>query len=187
MLTRAISSSVVIALGSLILAGCQTAGTPEPAPAQTEPVQREVVPQRETRPEQPARPRRERPVVRNGQLFQPGEDGKLVALEGVFYFDYDRAVVKPGSFRELSQHARHLVRNRRVTLRLEGHCDERGTREYNLALGELRANSIRQYLLNQGVRETQIETISYGEEKPAARGSDERTWALSRRVHLRYE
>ena len=73
-----------------------------------------------------------------------------------------------------------------LRLRLQGHADERGTREYNLALGERRANAVRAYLVAQGASRTQVEVISYGEEKPADAGHSERAWAMNRRVEFSY-
>lgn len=118
------------------------------------------------------------------------ENGKLVVngstLDGLFYFDFDQSIIKREGHRELNTHASALVENSDYRVRLEGHADERGTREYNNALGERRANAIRSYLMSQGVSAGQIQVISYGEEKPAAQGSNERSWALNRRVEIVY-
>lgn len=104
----------------------------------------------------------------------------------VFYFDFDQTVVKPEARPALEAHAKNLsASGGRVVL--EGHADERGTREYNLALGERRAEAISRYLSVLGVAANQIETVSYGEERPAAQGQDESSWSLNRRVELRYE
>jgi len=128
------------------------------------------------------------PEVRNQKLWVPDESNSqnLMALSGVFYFDFDQAIVKRAGHSELNEHASHMARDRSIRLRLEGHADERGTREYNLALGERRANAIRAYLVAQGASRTQIEVISYGEEKPADGGHNERAWAMNRRVEFSY-
>jgi peptidoglycan-associated lipoprotein len=102
----------------------------------------------------------------------------------VFYFEFDRAILNPEARAALSLHAQSLRANP-VNIRLEGHGDERGTREYNMALGERRANSVRDFLIQEGVDSSIIEVISYGEESPAALGSNEEAWALNRRVELK--
>lgn len=103
-----------------------------------------------------------------------------------FYFDFDQTVVRQDSRSALEAHAKNLsASGGRVVL--EGHADERGTREYNLALGERRAEAIVRYLAVLGVSKTQIEAVSYGEERPASIGHSESSWGLNRRVELRYE
>jgi peptidoglycan-associated lipoprotein len=102
----------------------------------------------------------------------------------VIYFDYDRAEIKPEYVPIVTAHAQYLNANPARKLRLEGHSDERGSREYNIGLGERRAQSVRRALLLQGVNETQLTTVSYGEERPAVQGSDESAYAKNRRVEL---
>ena len=102
----------------------------------------------------------------------------------IIYFDYDRADIKPEYVAIVTAHARFLNANPARKLRLEGHSDERGSREYNIGLGERRAQSVRRALLLQGVNETQLTTVSYGEERPAVQGSDEAAYARNRRVEL---
>jgi peptidoglycan-associated lipoprotein len=102
----------------------------------------------------------------------------------VFYFDFDVSEFR-GSDREvLNFHARDLAANPRKRIRLEGHADERGTREYNLALGERRANGILNYLIVNGAARNQIETVSYGEERPADRATSEAAYQRNRRVEI---
>ena len=102
----------------------------------------------------------------------------------VFYFDFDVSEFR-GSDREvLSYHARDLASNPSKRIRLEGHADERGTREYNLALGERRANGILNYLIVNGASRNQIETVSYGEERPPDRGTSEAAYQRNRRVEI---
>ena len=105
-------------------------------------------------------------------------------LETVFYFDFDKATLRPESRAALQGHAANLRSNPKH-IRLEGHTDERGTREYNMALGERRGNAVRDFLVLNGVDTSLIEVVSYGEERPAATGSDESSWALNRRVELK--
>ena len=102
----------------------------------------------------------------------------------VFYFEFDKAILNSEARVALRLHAQSLRANP-VNIRLEGHADERGTREYNMALGERRGNSARDFLIQEGVNGAQIEVISYGEESPAAMGSNEESWALNRRVEIK--
>lgn len=106
------------------------------------------------------------------------------ALEYVFYFDFDQATVREDSRAALDAQAARL-RGTSAKVRLEGHADERGTREYNLALGERRAKAIANYLSVQGVDAASMEVVSYGEEKPVTEGHDEDSWAKNRRVELK--
>ncbi|MHA7856214.1 MULTISPECIES: peptidoglycan-associated lipoprotein Pal [Marinobacter] len=101
-----------------------------------------------------------------------------------FYFDFDTSEIKQEARDVLVAHAQFLANNPRQNVRLEGHADERGTKEYNLALGERRANAVQRFLIVNGASRGQIETVSYGEEKPAVRGSSESAWAQNRRVEL---
>lgn len=110
----------------------------------------------------------------------------LAALQArnVVYFEYDSSEIKPEYDAVVTAHAAYLTRFRTARVRLEGHTDERGSREYNIGLGERRAQTVRRALLLQGVQETQIATVSYGEERPAAEGSDESAYGKNRRVEL---
>jgi peptidoglycan-associated lipoprotein len=127
------------------------------------------------------------PMVKNGKIVLPADDmssGEM--LQGVFYFDFDQAIVRRTGHEELNKHAKVLSADSELRVRLEGHADERGTREYNLALAERRANAVRAYLVTQGAVRAQIEVISYGEEKPANNGHSESSWAENRRVEIVY-
>lgn len=104
-----------------------------------------------------------------------------------FYFDFDTSEIKPEARDVLIAHARYLAENPQVRVRLEGHADERGTKEYNLALGDRRAKAVERFLVINGASRGQIETVSYGEEKPAVMGSNESAWAQNRRVELIFE
>ena len=105
------------------------------------------------------------------------------AYGNVFYFAFDSSNLTPEAIASLNAHIAAL-KNTNSNIRLEGHTDERGTREYNLALGERRANSVRDYMVLNGIASYRIETISYGEERPIAYGSGEANWAQNRRVEL---
>lgn len=106
-------------------------------------------------------------------------------LENVVYFDFDQSTLRPESRSLLLAHAERL-RGASVSVRLEGHADERGSREYNMALGERRANAVRDFLVVQGVSASSLEVISYGEERPAVSGSGEASWSQNRRVEIKY-
>ncbi|GAB1267926.1 peptidoglycan-associated lipoprotein Pal [Aurantivibrio infirmus] len=112
------------------------------------------------------------------------EEMEAPDLATVFYFDFDQSIIKPESRAALTGHAQ-FYRNNSQGIRLEGHADERGSREYNIALGERRANAVRDFLVLQGIDRSRIETVSYGEERPAALGSGENAWAQNRRVELK--
>ena len=102
------------------------------------------------------------------------------------YFEYDSAKLSDESLAILEEHGNFIAANGEVRVRLEGHADERGSREYNIALGDRRAQSVRRVLLFQGASVDQINTVSYGEESPAVEGHDEEAWAKNRRVELKY-
>jgi len=105
----------------------------------------------------------------------------------VIYFDYDSFVVKAEFQNAIEGHAQFLKNNPRAKVSLEGHTDERGGREYNLALGQKRADSVRQSLSLLGVSSAQIESVSFGEEKPAIQGSDESAFSKNRRTEFFYK
>lgn len=112
-------------------------------------------------------------------------DSKL-AIRAI-YFEFDSAKIRDDSLAMLEEHGNFIAGNGNVSIRLEGHTDERGSREYNIALGDRRAQSVRRVLLFQGASVDQIDTISYGEEQPAMLGHDEAAWSKNRRVELVYE
>lgn len=111
-------------------------------------------------------------------------DQAAMAAGTVFYFDFDSTTLKADAQMALDAHIAVLKTNDR-SVRLEGHTDERGTRDYNMALGERRANSVRDYMVVNGVASYRIESISYGEEQPVAYGSSESNWSQNRRVELK--
>ena len=102
----------------------------------------------------------------------------------VFYFDFDSSALTDAARAAVDAHIAVMLGND-ASVRLEGHTDERGTREYNLALGERRANAVRDYMVANGVPSYRIESISYGEENPVAFGSGEANWSQNRRVELK--
>lgn len=116
----------------------------------------------------------------------PGSWEEAQQLRNVFLFEFDRAVVRAEFLPDLEKHARFLANNPTARVRLDGHTDERGTREYNMALGERRAQAVERVLVVNGANSGQIETVSYGEERPAVIGNYEGAWSQNRRVELRY-
>ncbi len=133
----------------------------------------------------------------------PGAETRAVALAGKFdaralqdpdsplskrviYFDFDSNEVRPEYRPILAAHAEFLARNSQVTVVLEGHADERGSREYNIALGERRTKAVKQLLVLQGASASQMQSISFGEERPVALGHEDSAWSLNRRVELLY-
>ncbi len=100
------------------------------------------------------------------------------------YFDFDKSNLRPDAIEQLNKNGEVMKKNLEFVYQLAGHCDERGTQEYNLALGERRALSVRDYLISVGVPADRLVTISYGEEKPADAGHDEAAWAKNRRVEF---
>jgi peptidoglycan-associated lipoprotein len=116
----------------------------------------------------------------------PGIEGQIFesSLLKDIYFDYDKYDIRPQDAAILKENAALLARNPGAKVQIEGHCDERGTIEYNLALGERRANNTKKYLVSLGTPESRISTISYGKERPLDPGHDEEAWAKNRRGHI---
>jgi peptidoglycan-associated lipoprotein len=104
----------------------------------------------------------------------------------VIYFDFDKSTVRPEYRGIVSAHAAYAAANSTARVTLEGHADERGTREYNLGLGERRGNSVTGLMSAQGTRGNQLTVVSYGEERPTCRVSEEDCWAMNRRVEIVY-
>ncbi|MEJ6683416.1 MAG: peptidoglycan-associated lipoprotein Pal [SAR86 cluster bacterium] len=176
---------MAISFAAFVLAGCASKTEVEESMVEAAPVV--VAPVVEA----PVVVEVKRPVVNNGKISLPAADGMggmdgMEELQGLFYFDFDQTIVKRAGHMELSKHAMVLKEDAALRMRLEGHGDERGTREYNLALGERRANAVRAYLVAEGAPRSQIEVISYGEEKPVDGGHNEAAWAMNRRVEVVY-
>ena len=170
---RFVSAAAI--LGALALAGCAAKKPPESIPPQPANVAQAV--QRSQAPQQPSQ------GISNAIL--PGSNADFLAQmngRNVIYFDTDKFNIDATDAAALRTQADWLARypNKRITI--EGHCDERGTREYNLALGERRANAAKNYLASLGIDAGRINTISYGKERPVALGSNEEAWAQNRRA-----
>jgi peptidoglycan-associated lipoprotein len=163
-------STAVLAASFVLLAGCKTkpADTPPPPPAQTD----------NTGSVDAA-------AGSVDDTDAAGPTGELLSKR-IIYFDFDRADIRADSQSVVAAHAQYLARNPSQKVRLEGHADERGSREYNIGLGERRGQAVRRAILLQGVAETQLSTVSYGEERPAVAGADEQAYGLNRRVEIVY-
>ncbi|MBN2071872.1 MAG: peptidoglycan-associated lipoprotein Pal [Candidatus Krumholzibacteriota bacterium] len=114
---------------------------------------------------------------------EPVVEVEPIVLEDIF-FDYDKFSIKPEYKDILTMNAEILMDNPEVNLLVEGHCDERGTNEYNLSLGEKRAKAILDFYVAYGVSARRLSLVSYGEEKPFNRGHDENAWSMNRRAHM---
>jgi peptidoglycan-associated lipoprotein len=124
------------------------------------------------------------PVTSDETAIQ-GPSGELLSKR-IVYFDFDRAEIGADSQSVVTAHAAFLSKNPNIKVRLEGHADERGSREYNIGLGERRGQAVRRAMMLQGVAEAQLSTVSYGEERPASAGSDEQAYGQNRRVEIVY-
>lgn len=125
--------------------------------------------------------------VQDGSAIDPNSIAGRAPLERVIYFDYNQSELRPEFLDIVAQHGRFLAENPEGQVRLEGHTDERGTREYNIALGERRANTIARMLQLQGVNVSQTRSVSYGEELPVDDAHNNDAWAKNRRVNIIYE
>lgn len=143
--------------------------------------------------QEPKSPAAVAPVVAEGTLpATPGAagmqmDGIGVRTQRSVYFDYDSAALKTDYQSVVEAHGRHLAANPKAKVRIEGHADERGSAGYNQSLGQKRADNLRQALIEQGARSTQVATRSLGESRPKLKGHDEASWAENRRADIIYE
>ncbi|MFV0645463.1 MAG: peptidoglycan-associated lipoprotein Pal [Sphingomonadaceae bacterium] len=154
--------------GTIALSACKTTA-PDTLPPDPNPT---------TQPEGPTTNRPDAAlIVGTQEHFLAGVNGA-----NVIFFDTDRYNIDSQDASTLQLQAQYLMSNPGVNVTIEGHCDERGTRDYNLALGERRANAAKNYLVSVGVLATRIQTVSYGKERPLALGSDEAAWAQNRRA-----
>jgi len=173
--------SLSVLLGSVVLLAACSSTPVTPAPATTPVVQ---APTAQTSPAKPA-PAAESKV--QSVVIPAYLDPKsAIATNRSVYFDYDVFTVKPEFIQMLELHGRYLSGNPTLSIRVEGNADERGSTEYNLALGQKRAEAVVRALKVYGVKDSQVEAISWGKEKPKAMGHDEAAWAQNRRVDLAY-
>jgi len=133
------------------------------------------------------KPAETKPLTEKPFAGGPLKDPNNILSKRSIYFDFDSNLVKDEYKPIVSAHARYLQENSGASMRIEGNTDERGSREYNLALGQRRADAVRQMMQLLGARGNQIETVSFGEEKPRAPGHDEAAWAENRRADIVYK
>lgn len=123
----------------------------------------------------------------NGKLSAPPKNVTGVLSQRVIYFDYDSSAIRSEFRSVLEAHSTFVKANPKAKVNLQGHTDERGSREYNIALGQRRAESVRKAMSLLGTGDKQLEAVSLGEEKPADQGHDEAAWSKNRRVEIRYD
>jgi peptidoglycan-associated lipoprotein len=180
---------LLVALAAVATAACPNPpAPPPPAPdtsaadrAREDSIQRAQEEAERLRREEEERMRRERDAA--AERARSTEELRNVVATMV-NFDFDKSDIRTGDARTLDFKVGILLANPNVRLRISGHCDERGSDEYNLALGNRRANSAKQYLVSHGVDAGRIETVSFGEERPMAPGHDESAWAQNRRAEF---
>lgn len=201
---------VVATFGAMLIGGCakkDMVRTEEPVSAVTTPAQEPAKPVQppvtETRPQAEQAPQTavQQPMTESTpsqsvaqepakEAAKPGvtpgaaPGAELAAELQKIYFNFDSADLSEESRSSLSKNAEYLSKNSGVKVRIEGNCDERGSDDYNMALGERRAKAAKDYLVNLGIASDRLSTISYGEEKPADAGHDEAAWARNRRAEF---
>jgi peptidoglycan-associated lipoprotein len=166
------------------LAGCASKEVQKPA---------DVTEAKPTPPPVVAPPKKEEPVVSvpttpkvTGDPLDPLNPASMLNKQRSVFFDYDSVVIKDEYKPLVTAHARYLAANRAQKITIEGNTDERGSREYNIALGQRRADSVKQMMILLGVQEGQIESVSFGEEKPRNPGHDDAAFSENRRGDIRY-
>jgi peptidoglycan-associated lipoprotein len=127
-----------------------------------------------------------RPTQDTNVTGDPTKDPRNILSKRSVYFEYDSNAVKDEYRNVVQAHARYLGEQKAKHIRIEGNCDERGSREYNLALGQRRAEAVKRMMTVLGAPDASIETTSFGEEKPVATGHDEQAWAQNRRADIKY-
>lgn len=159
----------------LVMAGCAKTVKPTPPPAAPAPAPTTMAAPAAATTQAPASAR-----------VSPLDDPSSVLAQRVIYFDFDKSNIRSEFLDTLTAHAKYLIANPNQKMRIEGYTDERGTVEYNIALGDRRAQAVRRFLLFQGVAPDQLTTVSYGEAHPADPGHNEAAWAKNRRAVLVY-
>ncbi|MDD5560349.1 peptidoglycan-associated lipoprotein Pal [Candidatus Methylomirabilis sp.] len=206
-----IGSTITLALTMLFLTGCPkrpdvVETVPRPMAPQGEvgmptppPLPKVAIPEEKSPTEVAAQPSEAKPTTEAGAVPEakiaeaevkpePSAEGKAaaepeLALKDI-YFDYDQSAIREDSKKQLNENIEWLRKNLAGKVTIEGHCDERGSSEYNLALGERRARATRDYLTAAGIGADRISTISFGKERPFALGHDESAWKWNRRAHF---
>ncbi|CAN7378730.1 MULTISPECIES: peptidoglycan-associated lipoprotein Pal [Duganella] len=175
---RKLSSLAFIITTAAILSACSTpVKVAEPAPVVERPVEKAPAPQADTRTVAPV----------ETKSLDPLDDPKGVLANRSVYFDFDSYVVRADGKPVVENHSAYLAKNKNRSILIQGNTDERGGAEYNLALGQKRAEAVRKAMSTLGVPESQIEAVSLGKEKPKATGSNEEAWAQNRRADIVYK
>lgn len=182
-------------IGSIVLAMFLAACSSKPAKEESKPVEEKSPTQAQTQPKavekapavEPPPPAVTAPVIEQKPMINPLKDPNNILSKRSIYFDYDKDEVK-AEYRPLVEaHAKYLLAHPQAKVALQGNADERGSPEYNLALGQRRAVAVKKVMNVLGVGDKQIETVSFGEEKPMAAGHDEAAWTQNRRADIAYE
>ena len=173
-------SLAMMAISAVLLAACASK-----EPAKEVPVETRTAPTTTTT--APTTPTAKPVAPVATPTVNPLKDPNNVLSKRIIYFDYDKDAVKSEFQAVVQAHAKFLADNRGRKIRLEGHADERGSREYNMALGQRRADAVRKAMNLLGVANDRMETVSFGEDKPRAQGSTEEAWAQNRRVEIVYD
>ncbi|MEW5942288.1 MAG: peptidoglycan-associated lipoprotein Pal [Pseudomonadota bacterium] len=137
--------------------------------------------------EKPVAKAETKPAEQKAVEVNPLKDPSNILSKRSVYYDFDKSVVKDEFKPMIEAHAKYLVGHKDAKVTLQGNCDERGSREYNLALGQRRAESVKKIMAVQGVPDARMETISFGKEKPRAEGHNEAAWAQNRRTDIVYQ
>ncbi|MBB3122322.1 peptidoglycan-associated lipoprotein Pal [Pseudoduganella violacea] len=173
---RNVKSAALIITSAALLAACSSTPVKEPAPAPV--VEKPVAPpQADTRTVAPVQT----------QSIDPLDDPKGVLANRSVYFDFDSYVVRADGKPVVENHSAYLSKNSKRSILIQGNTDERGGAEYNLALGQKRAEAVRKAMTTLGVPEAQVEAVSLGKEKPKAEGHNEEAWSQNRRADIVYK
>lgn len=179
---RLVVFALLLAVAALPACSQQEPPTRRPSPEPT-PESTATEPTGEAEPSEPAAAGEWEAAEPTEEVLTPEEINRMGVLKTI-YFDYDRSEIRADQRPVLQANANWLRQHPDVSILIEGHCDERGTREYNLALGDRRADAARDYLVSLGISADRIDTVSYGEERPAAEGSNEAAWSQNRRAEF---
>lgn len=178
-------SVIALAVPFLILVGCKKQEPETPAPAPEVEMEKE---EPSTDIEEPMEPttadEQEVDPLASEDLQEVNRAAEEMGYSSNVYFAFDKSELRPDAREKLSRNAEFLKNHPNLGVTIEGHCDERGTNEYNLALGQRRANAAKDYLMSLGVGADRFRTISYGEERPVCTESDESCWQRNRRAHM---
>jgi peptidoglycan-associated lipoprotein len=163
----------LLGLGAFAVSNCTKPPPPAPKAEPTPPTMEETPP-----------PRVEKPQVDEDALRRQRIQARIAEVFKPVYFAYDQSTISAEGQSTLQEIGKLMKEVPEITARVEGHADERGTNDYNMALGERRAKSVNDYLASYGIQGSRLSTISYGEEKPAMEGHDESSWSKNRRVEF---